>query len=78
MVEIWSKQNQRKSTWRKGTKRRKKGIFNKIKDAKKRETETQHEEKLWQKEKNRKQKQIVKNIKEKRKIRIDTLQNRKQ
>jgi hypothetical protein len=35
MVEIWSKQNRRKSTWRKGTKRHKKGIFNKIKDAKK-------------------------------------------
>jgi hypothetical protein len=34
-VEIWSKQNRRKPTWRKGTKRHKKGIFNRIKDAKK-------------------------------------------
>jgi hypothetical protein len=44
-VEIWSKQNRRKPTWRKGTKRPKIGIFNRIKDAKKRETETQREEK---------------------------------
>jgi hypothetical protein len=50
-VEIWSKQNRRKPTWRKGTKRCKKGIFNRIKDAKKRETETQREEKQWQKKK---------------------------
>jgi hypothetical protein len=54
-VQIWSKQNRRKPTWR-NEKKTQKGIFNRIKDAKKRETETQREEKQWQKEKNRKRK----------------------